>query len=371
MSDGNRELHKGGKNMATLTFLDPIAANLTSPVISTAGRTTLTPTRNTAPWIYCNYPEMLDYNGKGMAFADNGYYINQQTINGSASLFYSHWYRGTGSIKYRIQIWNGNSSSATVTRNNIGHTTGWGNAATAVSGFFASSSTTISVPANSAGWLTNEYTISANTPFSGMVSFTTNKSVVITVYAYRSASTITGNAVAFPYSTTYANDVTVYSGRGPGSFLTFNHGTKNVSTLSTPYRYSTNANGVSVRNINELVPISIVGTNKTADINSSDTTLQNLGNWCAQNYHTITFNNNTTSTATVYGYVGSNIAGNTQVINRGGAVKSYVFSDQPSGMHTWRWCKLVLSANESHTFDFQQILASYGMAATFHEWKLS
>jgi len=357
--------------MATPTFLDPTSTNLLSPVIANTGLTKLTPSRNAAPWIYCNYPEILDHNGTGMAFAKQGYYVNQQTINGAASLFYSHWYQGTGNMKYRIHIWNANSSSATITRNNIGHTTNWGNAATAVTGFYSSASKTITVAANGSGWLTDEYVISAGVPFSGMISFSTNKSVVITVYAYKDASDIKGTEVAYPYKYEHAHSLGVYSGKGTGSFLTFSHGNISVSKLkSTPYRYSTNANGATIRNNNELVPISIVGTNKTADVTSSDTTLTNLGNWGAQNYHTIKFTNDTNSAVTIYGYVGSNSGGNTQVINRGGVVKSYVFSDQPSGKHTWRWCKIVLPAKDTCSFDFQQVLASYGMAASFQEWKV-
>ena len=356
--------------MATIKFLDPTGENLSSPVIGESGLTTLTPSRNTAPWIYCNYPEMLDYAGKGMALAENGYYINQQTINGVASIFYSHWNRSSSSIKFRIQIRNGNTSPAIVTRSNIGHTTGWGNAATAVTGYFASSSTAITVASNNTGWLTDEYTIPSNTPFSGMIRISSDKTVIITAYVYRSVSAITESAKAFPYSDKFSGDLAVYSGRGVGSYITFTHGTKNVSSLSTPYRYSTNANGASIRNNGEMVPISLIGADLIADVNSADKSLTNLGNWAAINYHTITFNNNTSSPTTVYGYIGSNIGGNTQIINRGGVVKSYVFSDQSSGIHKWRWCELKLNKDDIYSFDFQQILASYGKAATFHEWKL-
>lgn len=51
-------------------------------------------------------------------------------------------------------------------------------------------------------------------------------------------------------------------------------------------------------------------------------------------------------------------------------VKSARLSADTTGKFTWKWCKVVLAAGESFTFDYQQILASYGAAATFHEWSL-
>ena len=93
-------------------------------------------------------------------------------------------------------------------------------------------------------------------------------------------------------------------------------------------------------------------------------------NWCVQNYHKITLRNTSSSSVTVYGYVGANESGNAQVINRGGTVKSARLSADTTGKFTWKWCKVVLAAGESFTFDYQQILASYGAAATFHEWSL-
>mgnify|MGYP004515822135 CR=1 FL=1 len=101
--------------------------------------------------------------------------------------------------------------------------------------------------------------------------------------------------------------------------------------------------------------------------NASDP-LNNLGNWCTQNYHTITIKNNTTSTKTVYGYIGSNNIGNTPVVAQGTTIKSVLLENGP---RRWKWCKIVLAANESYSLDYQTILASYGAAATFHEWAVT
>lgn len=79
--------------MATVSakMLSPSGSNLsTSKTIDTEKRTRLTVTRNSNPWIYSNYPEAIGKNGKGLALAENGYFLNQQTISGTAEVFYSH-----------------------------------------------------------------------------------------------------------------------------------------------------------------------------------------------------------------------------------------------------------------------------------------
>ena len=198
-----------------------------------------------------------------------------------------------------------------------------------------------------------------------MLLINSTQNVIVTVYAYYDGNLIDGTAVAFPRGN--SNDPKVYSGRGTGYFLTFNHRT--VTTNNLPYVYTTNNNNISQTNTNETVPITLVGTNVVASISASDVNLRNLENWCAQNYHTITLKNSVSAAKTVYGYVGANALGNTQVINRGGVVKSCALTNN-AGYYTWRWCKVNLAANESCTFDFQQILASYGAAATVHKWEL-
>lgn len=57
-------------------------------------------------------------------------------------------------------------------------------------------------------------------------------------------------------------------------------------------------------------------------------------NWCVQNYHKITLRNTSSSSVTVYGYVGANETGNAQVINRGGTVKSARLSAGTTGKFT-------------------------------------
>ena len=96
--------------MATVSanMLSPSGSNLsTSKTIDTEKRTRLTVTRNSNPWIYSNYPEAIGKNGKGLALAENGYFLNQQTISGTAEVFYSHTNYTGKRLYVGIQAYNG------------------------------------------------------------------------------------------------------------------------------------------------------------------------------------------------------------------------------------------------------------------------
>ncbi len=75
--------------MATFAYLNPTGSNLSNTNLTTGTWTRLTFTRNNRPILYTNYPEALmehDDTGnpddtKGYALADNGYYINRQTVS--------------------------------------------------------------------------------------------------------------------------------------------------------------------------------------------------------------------------------------------------------------------------------------------------
>ena len=86
-------------------------------------------TRDNIPWIYTNYPEKIvneTVDGLLPPLGDNDYFLNQQTIDDTAAIFFSHT-NGTGRVlKYGVQIYNNNASSITVTRNNCGFSQGWG-----------------------------------------------------------------------------------------------------------------------------------------------------------------------------------------------------------------------------------------------------
>ena len=242
--------------MATVSakMLSPSGSNLSaSKTIDTEKRTRLTVTRNSNPWIYSNYPEAIGKNGKGLALAENGYFLNQQTISGTAEVFYSHTNYTEKKLYVGIQAYNSSSKSVTVTCQNYGDSSGWNKSINAVKNFFSSKKTSVTIASGKAAWIATSQAIPADssTPFTGMCRFETSGSVVVTVYAYQSTSAVDGNAVAFPYGLSYSADKSinhtypaVYSGKGTGYYLTFTHGTKYVSDLlSRPYIYTSNAQG--------------------------------------------------------------------------------------------------------------------------------
>ena len=160
------------KEMAPVTFLEPSGSNLLSSQISRTGLTNLSVTRNNAPWINSNYPEAIGYKGANMAFAENGYYINQQTIKGDAEIFYSHTNHLKKAFKFRIHIYNCSASSVTVKRTNVGHSSGWDTAAEPIKEYFKGGTKTFTLASGGSAWLTDEYYIDVPTdmlPFSGMV----------------------------------------------------------------------------------------------------------------------------------------------------------------------------------------------------------
>lgn len=261
-----------------------------------------------------------------------------------------------------------------MTCQNYGDSSGWYKSINAVKNFFSSKQTSVTIASGKAAWIATSQAIPATsqTPFTGMCRFETSGSVVVTVYAYQSTSAVDGNAVAFPYGLSYSADSTldytypaVYSGKGTGYYLTFAHGTKYVSDLlSRPYIYTSNTQG-GYGNSNEMIPIKMIQGGLTADPNSSNKDLNNLGNWCAHNYNTITFKNDTSKTYTIHGYVGS--ANTCQVMNLGGNVQAVNLSDN---LKTWRWCEITLAPNDTCSFDWQHIVASYGVGASSHEWSV-
>ena len=355
--------------IATFTYLNPTGSNLsnTNLTITTGTWTRLTFTRNNRPILYTNYPEALmehddTGNPKGYALADNGYYINRQTVSaGEAQIFFSHWNKKTTAIKYRIHIRNLSSSDATVTVSNIGFCDGWDGTG-AVCDFFTHSLGSIPVNANATAWMTPEYEIGVNTPFTGMLRFTTTQTIQVTFYAYTNASYVNGNEVVYPYDPVqqlYGIDYQVYSGIGTGYFLSVNHGTIDIKNA---YRYRTNDKNL---NNNEITPINIVGTNYIAR-ESAVAPFNNLGNWCTQNHHTITLHNTYSTAKTVYGYVCTNEEGNAQIIVHGSNVKGVRLTKDEN--RTWKWCKITLAAGEKFTFDYQTIVAAHGSSITFHEW---
>jgi hypothetical protein len=112
---------------------------------------------------------------------------------------------------------NTSTSSAAVTRSSIGfYKAGWTDANAAIRNFFSSASQSWTVGAGSTIWLTDEYTESSQLPFTGMLRLTSDKTVELTAYAYRTSAGITGDEVVYPRDSGFKKNV--YSGRGTGYF---------------------------------------------------------------------------------------------------------------------------------------------------------
>lgn len=161
--------------MATVSakMLSPSGSNLsTSKTIDTEKRTRLTVTRNSNPWIYSNYPEAIGKNGKGLALAENGYFLNQQTISGTAEVFYSHTNYTGKRLYVGIQAYNSSSKSVTVTCQNYGDSSGWYKSINAVKNFFSSKKTSVTIASGKAAWIATSQAIPADssTPFTRDVS---------------------------------------------------------------------------------------------------------------------------------------------------------------------------------------------------------
>ena len=356
--------------MANFTFLDPTGSNLSgNRILPSLGVTTMRITRDNIPWIYTNYPEKIvnkTVDGLLPPLGDNDYFLNQQTINDTAAIFFSHT-NGTGRVlKYGVQIYNNNASSITVTRDNCGFSQGWGLDSETVTNYFDTDGRKYTLRSGASAWILSEE-IDSGKCFSGMLHISTTGPVVVTLYAYFDLSALTGYAVAYPFT----DGQKVYSGRGEGFFNYFTHGTVKVSDL--PYRCTTNRCKDGYLNINEIIPIHLVGSDIIASVNNPQ--YHNLGNWCAQNYHSIRLTNDTSSQVTIYGYFSANQvdndgAGNVPVINCGGILKiSKLNSD--TGYYTWRWCRITLAAGESYDLSFQHILSSNGHSAGLFEWSLA
>lgn len=356
----------------SVTFLEPSGSNLlTADIPQTSRNLKLTVTRNNAPWINSNYPEAVGAYGTNLSLAEYGYYVNQQRVKGDAEIFYSHTNHTGKTLKFRIHIYNCSASTVTVKRTNMGYSSGWTTPADAVKGYFAGNGQNFTLASGASAWLTPEYSITGNgnTPFTGMVHFNASNDIIVTEYMYYNASAVKGTEKAYPFNT----NSKVYTGIGTGYFITFNHKsaaadrTKVSSLAKQPYIYTVNDPDINFTNNNEMVPIKILGTNETAQVGGS---YGNIGNWGAHNYHVIKFTNDTSQKAVIYGYIASNLnSGNTQVINRGGVIKSARLN-RDTGKRQWKWCKVELNPEQSEEFDFQQIVASYGDAASVMKWEL-
>ena len=176
-----------------------------------------------------------------------------------------------------------------------------------------------------------------------------------------------GTEVPYPRGTAYSSDIAVLSGYGDGYHLKKTIDI-NVSDLeSKDYWYYTGEHSSWGRNNGELTPIHIVGTDLTATPESTDDTLNQLGNWSTLYDFTVNITNDKSTAKTVYGFISGNPSQCYPVIKTDSDIKDWsALTDK-----TKRWFQETIPANTTYTYKFSYMQASYGAPATMHAWSLS
>lgn len=335
--------------------------------------------RQSGMMMHTNYPEFLenDSNGIGKAFAENGYCTNRQTYGpGKVQVFFSHHNKTGKNMWYGVHVFNGNTGVANVKILNWGFSTGFSNAATPVYQYFDTTTQSQNIASNGSWWVLQQQ-IPANasgsyTPFWGVVTLEVSQPVIITTYAYKNISSLTGTEIPYPRGTAYSSDIAVLSGYGDGYHLkkTININVSDLKDSNGDYKdywYYTGEHGAWGRNNGELTPIHIVGTNLIATPESTNDTLNQLGNWSTLYDFTVNITNNTNTAKTVYGFISGNSAQSYPVIKTDSDIKAWLaLTDK-----TKRWFQETIPANTTYTYKFSYMQASYGAPATMHAWSLS
>ena len=274
-------------------------------------------TLNTSnPWIYCNYPENVTAEHLG----DKGFFINRQSVPaGTGQIFYEHATPSLETVHYHgIRIYNGNSSSVTFQILNYGHANRTSTNLNLESAdswykFFKNgNAATYTIPAKKSIWICEEKIPAKTGLFTGNLRFKTSATVVIATYIYKNKANIPDTTTCIPYSATPVDKYKVYSGLGAGYYFTAKQQTINVSDFTSDgivefishARNNTNyvINGIPGSMQHEYIPLKLVSDNKLiAEYlgNANNNPLHNLGNWCAQYYFPLVFNNNTSKAVTI------------------------------------------------------------------------
>ena len=331
--------------------------------------TPLTFTRNsTEDWIYCNYPEQIDADGIDWPFGDEGYgytkgkgyYLNQQTVSGTVEIFFSHD-SVRGGFSYGIQLYNPSATPVTVTKTNQGFTQSWDANSVWDQYFFPTAPlpTSYYLEGYHSTWIFEE-AIRAGTPFCGSIQLQCPAEVLVTVYAFKDKTKLTGDGEAYKYN----NKDTAYTGLGAG-FFSYSTVTLNSDELLASPMYCANGHS-SLPNVNDIIPIRLYGSDKTASADAG-APLDNLANWGAHNSMTFVLNNRENRPMRFRGVIqgersGANIVIQADTLTQGKVVKSHANSNG------WMWFDQVVPANTLDQFTVQLIMASYGNGPIWHKF---
>jgi len=305
-------------------------------------------------WIFCNSQERI-YDGANGSLADNGKYFNRVKVEaGTHQLFYSYQnFTGNANVKFDIQIHNHGSTTAKFTPKNYGHYesgTSWFSAALEPWKNFikaiANTGELTHLQADPGGckniaaggnvWV-KEISATKN-PFSGILRFEVDKPVTVTVYAYKSNSTIA--TAKEPYRTgTYDASEREWSGYGEGWFYTAAPIAINANTLSDTKYLNISKRGTSyLPNVTDktgkkiktdIIPIHGVHTTSSTSFPNGitkDPTLSgdNLANYCVQYQLAFDFTNTSTTASKKIGFfvrpASADSKHNYPIFNYGGTV---------------------------------------------------
>lgn len=352
----------------------------------------MTYTLNTSnPWIYCDYPE----NVKEEYLGDKGYFINRQSVSaGTGQIFYEHAIPTlTTDLYHGIRIYNGNDSNVTFKVLNYGHanrTSKNKNLESADSWykFFKEvNAATYTIPAKKSIWICEEKIPAKTGLFTGNLRFNTSASVVIATYIYKNKNSIPDKTTYVPYATTAGeSNYKVYSGLGAGYFFTAKQQTLRISQFPsdkvikfiTHARDNTNytINVTSGTSQHEYIPLKLVSNKNLIAQYKGDTKndpLHNLGNWCAQYYFPITFNNDTNQDVVIKCRISckSSATGGyaMPIINCEGTILRnalYITSTPPY----WEWKTITIPANTSKNLNYQFILGANSTTNLEHQFIL-
>lgn len=347
----------------------------TTVITSEKAITPITFSRNdTESWIYCNYPEQIDPVGVEPPFGDIGYgtsakpeerlgyYINQQTVSGTVEIFFSHDVV-QGDFYYGIQVYNPNGSPVTVHKTNQGAIFNSWYAEDVWTEYFHGTSESYLLESGGNAWILEQYippySVGDMHPFSGNICMSCSQPVIVSVFAYKDKSRLSGEEEPYPY-----RNHASYSGVGEGFF--------NYATIQLKASELAAADGrffktchFEAPNTGEIVPIHLFGTQLTASADAAEP-LNNLANWGVHNQITFELINDLASDMVFCGYLQTEAAGGTAVIRAITETQGGITSSVNGGSQKWKWLEQTVPANTKDTFAIQLVMGTYGNGPLHH-----
>ncbi len=332
------------------SFLSP-----NKSVVSTSGNIILPGYSKVANTLhYNNHPESLTTAAFGDATLGNKY-LNRVDITGSDGEvrgFASYANSSGRTLGFGWQFYNAGSSAVTLTIKRLGfgdsfHQGAWEPAIIKPwRDYWATYlGTTVSVPAGGVYWIRWDNMVPTGYIFCALSLVEASGPLCMFAYVYEALSNINGTATHYLWST---DPTEQYSGKGFTNYIytdrtTSRGGVVNVNQLPGYFDFTGCDGSWNL----DMIPIYDVEENIWFKCDQP-TPRNNIGNWGASYHHRMTFVNNTASTVTVQGWIGSNGYSSTYVhivqCNNDGL---YLVSGE-----MWHFVDVTLAAGASETVEF-------------------